>query len=273
MNAEKKMTWEEAVLWLREQPNQAELVKACFYDDPLIEAAQRYYESTEWKSVRKLLTSPPGTALDLGAGRGISSYAFARDGWDTVALEPDPSDVVGAGAIRSLAREARLDIRVEETWGEKLPFKEETFDVVYCRAVLHHAKDLKALCKEVGRVLKKGGRFIATREHVISRREDLAVFLESHPLHHLYGGENAYLLKEYLSAIRDAGIEFEHILNPIESDINLFPETVISFKAYIAKRIGLPWPQAIPDILLKVLGSCNKQPGRLYTFVGRQNNG
>jgi hypothetical protein len=42
MNA-KAITWEEAVLWLRNQPDQAELVRACFYDDPLPAAAERYY--------------------------------------------------------------------------------------------------------------------------------------------------------------------------------------------------------------------------------------
>ena len=41
-------------------------------------------------------------ALDLGAGRGISSYALAREGWQVTALEPDPSMLIGAGAIRSL---------------------------------------------------------------------------------------------------------------------------------------------------------------------------
>jgi hypothetical protein len=32
------MTWEQAVRWLREQPEQQDLVRACFYDDP-VEAA------------------------------------------------------------------------------------------------------------------------------------------------------------------------------------------------------------------------------------------
>jgi len=41
------VSWEEAVLWLREQPEHRELVRACFYDDPLSAAAERYYMSTE----------------------------------------------------------------------------------------------------------------------------------------------------------------------------------------------------------------------------------
>ncbi|OHB72551.1 MAG: SAM-dependent methyltransferase [Planctomycetes bacterium RBG_16_43_13] len=270
---DKFMNWEEAVLWLKEQPEQVELVRACFYDDPLIKAAERYYQSTEWLAVRRLLPDPPGKVLDIGAGRGISSYALAKDGWETVALEPDSSSIVGAGAIRILAKEAGFNIRIEETWGEKLPFNDKTFDCVHGRQVLHHARDLETFCREVSRVLKKGGVFIATREHVISRREDLDKFLKNHPLHHLYGGENAYLLGEYISSIQGAGIRLSHILNPFQSDINLFPETVDGIKIQIAKKIRLTWHGVIPDILLKFLGERNSEPGRLYTFVGVKTDG
>ena len=200
MSAE-PISWEAAVVWLRNQPDQAELVRACFYDDPLRDAAERYYASTEWQAVRELAGGKRGTALDLGAGRGISSYALARDGWCVCALEPDPSNVVGAGAICALAQEANLNIRVEQNWGESLPYPDASFDLVHGRQVLHHARDLDKLCREAARVLKPGGIFIATREHVISRPEDLPAFLESHPLHKLYGGEHAYLLDEYLGAI------------------------------------------------------------------------
>ena len=54
------------------------------------------------------------------------------------------------------------------------------------------------MCEEVARVLKPGGTFIATREHVISKKEDLPVFLANHPLHRFYGGENAFVLQKYL---------------------------------------------------------------------------
>ena len=264
------MTWEEAVLWLRQQPDQQELVRDCFYDDPLIEAAERYYESTEWKAVDKTLPHPPGKALDLGAGRGISSYAMARDGWEVVALEPDTSDIVGAGAIRNLAKESMQKIRVTEEWGEGLPFENRSFDLVYCRAVLHHARDLMQLCREISRVMKRNGVLLATREHVISKREDLKIFLRHHPLHHLYGGEKAYLLREYLQAIRQAGLKTVRIINPLESDINLFPETVDGLKAGLAKSLSFPWPRLVPDTVVRMLGARDKTPGRLYTFLGEK---
>jgi len=264
------MTWEEAVLWLKQQPDQVDLVRACFYDDPLLEAAERYYHCSEWKAVREVLPRPPGKALDLGAGRGISSYALTKEGWITTALEPDPSPTVGTEAIRALFQEAGLMIEIKEDRGEKLPWGDHTFDLVLGRQVLHHAADLQRLCREVARVLKPGGIFIATREHVISKRADLEDFLKAHPLHRLYGGENAYLLKEYLGSITTAGLEIQKTLNPFQSNINLFPETLDDFKKRLAKKIKFPWPHLIPRTLLTLLGSQFRLPGRLYTFVARK---
>lgn len=266
---DKRSSWEEAVLWLRRQPEQAELVRACFYDDPLLDAAIRYAESSEWQAVQALLPATPGRALDVGAGRGIAAYALARDGWDTVALEPDKSAVVGAGAIRGLAAEAGLDIEVVEQWGERLPFADGVFDLVHCRQVLHHAQDLRQLCREIGRVLKPGGTFIATREHVISRREDLQGFLDGHPLHDLYGGEHAYLLREYVEAITGGGVTLTGVLNPGRSNINLYPETLDGLKRRVAARLHVPaaW---IPDAVPGWIGAMNRTPGRLYTFVGHK---
>jgi SAM-dependent methyltransferase len=263
-------SWEEAVAWLRSQPDQADLIRACFYDDPLREAAERYYNSTEWQAVRLLLPRASGLALDLGAGRGISSYALARDDWQVCALEPDPSHLVGAGAIRSLALEANLEIQVEQKWGESLPYPDAMFDLVHGRQVLHHARDLKQLCSEAARVLKPGGMFVATREHVLSKKEDLATFLAAHPLQKLYGGEHAYLLDEYREAILSSGIKLIKVLNPYQSDINMYPDTVSKLKERLAGKLSCP-ANMFPDVLLSMLGAFNNTPGRLYTFVGRKN--
>lgn len=276
-------SWEDAVRWLRTQPTQTELVSAAYYDDPLIEAAERYRCSAEFGGVRKLLGADATyQVLDVGAGRGIASYAFARDGHQVTALEPDPSGLVGAGAIRSLAGEARLPIRVVETFSETLPFPDACFDVVFARAVLHHTKDLASACREFLRVLRPGGRLIAVREHVISRADDLPAFLASHPLHWLYGGENAFLLDEYRGALRSAGFRLESVLPPLFSEINFAPLTPATVREEVARRVGCgvePLARAVGRLLsvdvlwralLPLMELVDRRPGRLYSFVARR---
>ncbi|MGL1567548.1 hypothetical protein ACSTHT_00090, partial [Vibrio parahaemolyticus] len=74
MSGERKFTtWEEAVVWLRNQPDQRQLVLDAFYDDPLAGTAERYFHSSEWQAVASLLRGRSGAALDVGAGRGIAS--------------------------------------------------------------------------------------------------------------------------------------------------------------------------------------------------------
>lgn len=265
---DEKLNWEQAVVQFRNEPANREIAEACYYDDPLLNAAERFVTSTEWASLVSILPSKLGQVLELGAGRGVASYAFARSGWTVTALEPDPSDIVGAGAIRCLAEQSNTKISVVEEWGERLPFNDAVFDVVYCRAVLHHAQDLSALVKEIGRVLKPGGVFLATREHVVDSHSDILVFQDQHPLHRLYGGEFAYLIDEYIGAITAAGLKIDKILNPMESDINLFPLTRKLMKESIARKIGLPmlW-RIIPNFLLTWRGERISSPGRLYSFI------
>ncbi len=270
----KNLSWEEAVEWLRRQPNQQDLVRACFYDDPLIESAHRYYNSTEWKAVQHLLREMPvGTVLDVGAGRGISSYSFARDGWKVTALEPDPSDVVGTGAISELVHDG-LNIDIEQAHGEELPFKDNSFNLVYGRAVLHHAADLHRFCGELLRVLQPGGRFLFTREHVISNQSDLKTFQENHPLHFLYGGEFAYTVDEYMEALESRSRVRLSVIKTYSSDINLYPSSYSELSRNIKMKKSLPVPHwFIKSYIIPKLNRRNQAAGRLYSFWGQKAEG
>jgi SAM-dependent methyltransferase len=272
--------WEQAILWLRSQPDQIEIIRAGYYDDPLVVAAQRYEGSEEWHAVRGLLPDPRGgPALEVGAGRGIVSYALARAGFTVTALEPDGSAIVGAPAICRLASETGLPIEVIQEYSEELPFPSQHFGLVFARAVLHHTASLERACAEFFRVLKPGGRLIAIREHVISRPRDLAEFLEAHPLHRLYGGENALLLREYLQAIRCAGFPRVRVLSPFENAINLAPSTPSSILQELAERVcggnqlvrrALTTAFAIPGswaVVRTLLRMVDRRPGRLYSFI------
>jgi len=282
MSAEiESMTWESAVVWLRNQPDRRQLVLDAYYDDPLLAAAKRYHASDEWREIAALLRGRNGKALDVGAGRGIASYALAREGFAVTALEPDASAVVGSAAIRSLAAEAALPIDVIEQWSERLPFADGEFDVVFARAVLHHTSDLGRACAEMFRVLRPGGIFVAVREHVISREGDLQAFLDDHPLHHLYGGEHAFLLDRYLGALAGAGFKPVKVLSPLQSPINLFPYTFDTLREAIVDRAsqkvpGRPfWRIALSSdrvfaALLSLASRFDNRPGRLYSFIAHK---
>lgn len=272
-------SWEDAVQWLREQPGRRELVRAAYYDDPLVDAAHRYWSSEEWSALRTHLPAKGGDALDVGAGRGIASYALAKDGFNVTSLEPDGSGLVGAEAIRGLAKATGLPISVTQEFSERLPFADGSFDLVYARAVLHHTSDLRAACREFFRVLKPGGRLVAIREHVISRPEDLPAFLEIHPLHKLYGGENAFMLHQYTDAIVAAGFRMVSVLAPFDSPINFAPHSLAGLQSEIAARVGtkVPGMQRLAHALLgwtpmwsmarKILNAVDNRPGRLYSFI------
>lgn len=274
--------WEEAVAWLRAQPDKSKLVRECYFDDPLQTAAERFVGSQEWLEVVKQLPAPSGLALDLGPGRGITSYALAREGWQVVALEPDASDLVGAGAIAGLAHDSKLPLTVVRGYGEQAPFSDRSFQLVLGRQVLHHARDLSRLCREVSRLLAPGGLFLCTREHVISRACDLGPFLETHPLHHLYGGENAFLLRDYLNAIRGAGLKVRRAWAPLESPINYYPLSEDTRRQRCLSFLPLKTLQAIGELITRPNGSMRQvilawlarlfagrdnTPGRLYSFL------
>ena len=273
--------WEDAVRWLRDQPGREDIVRDAYYDDPLIEAADRYWRSNEWAAVRKIVGTGPGEALDAGAGRGIASYAMAKDGFTVTALEPDPSDLVGGGAIRALAADAGLAIRVEENLSERLPFADASFDVIFARAVLHHIDDLTAAAREFHRVLRPGGVFVAAREHVVNSAADLPAFFASHALHHRYGGENAHPLAVYEDAIRTSGLVLERTIGSLDSPINYGPQSSGEINRRIAAQLipvaplrpvgaavlGLP---GVGGLVRRLASRIDRRPGRHASFVARK---
>lgn len=277
----RNLSWEQAVAAMLEDPEQASLARDCYFDGTPAEAGARYWASAEWQAARRLLPEAAGGALDVGAGRGIVSYALAKDGWRVSALEPDPSSLVGAGAIRDLIAATCYPIDVVESFGENLPFEDGRFHLIVARQSLHHARDLWAMTRELHRVLRPGGRLLALRDHVISAARDLPRFYQVHPLHRLYGGEHAYLLGEYTAALKEAGFNVNEVIGPLESPINYAPLTPATLAAGIAEQIPdfifsrrtarrLLRSPVIMSMALKLLARVDNRPGRLYSFIAER---
>jgi ubiquinone/menaquinone biosynthesis C-methylase UbiE len=281
---ESLMSYEAAVHWMRSQPEFKELVSLSYLDEDNKAAAVRFAaceefaELARWAQLNK--KGAPKSILDVGCGNGIASYAMGILGHKLTSLDPDLSADVGLEAAK------RLVPIVEENGGsmecvqgfvEDLQFPTHTFDVVYTRQAVHHFSDLDGGLRECKRVLKKGGLFIATREHVVNDEGQLQQFLAEHTLHHKHGGENAYPLEVYVSALEKAGFEQIQVFGPWDSVVNHFPESNAKVRSIISNGIRKRFKLPIDLLALQIpgfeanmrrrLSAMNNHPGRLYSFV------
>ena len=267
------MTHDDAIRTLRADPQYADVVRDNYLGADVMEAASRFLSSAEFAEVKSLLGDLRGRrVVDIGAGNGMASYAFARSGAAAVyAVEPDDSPLVGRTAMRPLL--SGLPIHVIAATGEDLALRDGSVDIVYCRATLHHVRDLDRFIAECARVLRSGGTFIACREHVAESADELNRFLASHPVHRLAGGEHAYPLGTYRAAVRRAGLRIERVLAPWDSVVNAFPsvqspgELADLAHAKLRKKLG-PLASGLRVLEPAVeMWITRPQPGRLYSFV------
>jgi len=224
-----KMTWEETIRFIRTQSEYIDLVEKAYFEEDLSLNVERFKQSEEFIETLQLLKQyQPNakTILDIGSGNGISSIALALEGYNVVTIEPDSSDTVGAGAIRTLKTHYNLsNLEVFEAFAEELQLPNESFDIVYARQCMHHAYDLDKFVAEASRVTKKNGLFITIRDHVVFDKKDKEWFLENHPLQKFYCGENAFTPTEYKTAILNAGLKIEKEIKYYDSVINYFPSS------------------------------------------------
>jgi len=95
--------------------------------------------------------------LDVGCGGGLLAEEFARLGCAVTGIDPSEKSLEAA---RTHAREAGLAIEYHQGAGERLPFPDGAFEIVYCCDTLEHVDDLDKVISEISRVLKPGGAFL-----------------------------------------------------------------------------------------------------------------
>jgi ubiquinone/menaquinone biosynthesis C-methylase UbiE len=95
-------------------------------------------------------------ALEIGAGTGYFSLNLLQAGLIERATATDISPGMLA-ALEENASRLGVEVRTAAAEAETLPFPDESFDLVFGHAVLHHIPDLERAFSEFARVLRPGG--------------------------------------------------------------------------------------------------------------------
>ena len=117
--------------------------------------------------------NPNSVVLDVGCGTGRYPLRIQK-AKNCLICAFDPSiDMLKQAVVKDESRDI-LWVRGE---GQKLPFKDDSFDCIYMTLVLHHIENKKMALLEIYRVLKKGGKcVIMTNSHTRMRKSVLRYF-------------------------------------------------------------------------------------------------
>jgi len=111
-----------------------------------------------WKmiSLNKELFSERKDVLDLGAGTGD---AYGRLVGAVPNIKYVGLDIESSPEVATRTR-SDLDFRTYD--GQRMPFDDASFDVVFCKQVLEHVRYPDDVIAEVSRILRPGGIFVGS---------------------------------------------------------------------------------------------------------------
>ena len=93
--------------------------------------------------------------LEVGCGMGTDLLQFARGGAKVTGVDLTPRSIEISRQHLAVYGEGG-DFAITDC--EKLPFAEESFDIVYSNGVLHHTPDTAGAVREVHRLVRAGGQ-------------------------------------------------------------------------------------------------------------------
>jgi len=158
-----------------------------------------------YKAFKRYLKPGPLKILDAGGGSGRYGLKMAME---DKAREVTIIDIVPESVelVNNFIKKAGLpNARAEVADIYKLPFEENSFDVVFCDVVIQHLAEPKPALKELARVLKPGGRLIFSAVNKWNCPHSLYKFFKG--VSYEYGYERSYSRGEFRQLVLFLGLK------------------------------------------------------------------
>jgi len=141
------------------------------------EATKFKYEFREsrLKKCSKIIQRlPPGRLLDIGCSTGDWAAYWRNKGWQCAGVDIDNEHV-------QLARSRRIEAKYCDLNHDRLPFEDQSFDLVFAGEVIEHLIDTDGFISELYRCLSSGGHLLITTPNLVSFENRLRILLGVYP--------------------------------------------------------------------------------------------
>lgn len=115
--------------------------------------ARNYYDVPDRKLIK---------VLDFGCGGGSHTWYFSREGFDTYAFDGAPSAIQ---KVKLRMERENLDAHLKVCDALRLSYENDFFDAIvdnFC-VTMNATEEIKAMYKEIYRVLKPGGKLLTAQ--------------------------------------------------------------------------------------------------------------
>jgi SAM-dependent methyltransferase len=184
------------------------------------------------------------SVLEVGCGAGVDLARFAKGGAQVTGVDLSSSAI---DLARANFAQQGLEGRFDVADGERLPFPDNSFDLVFAHGVVQYTANPRQLVEECHRVLKPGGEAVFQVYNRISWLNALSKLMKV-PLEH-----------------DDAPVILKFSIGEFRRLVALFREvTIVPERFPVASRLHGGWKGALYNALF--VGTFNALPRAL---VGR----